>query len=56
MTPYLFSGLRQSVRYRSAVDGDVSGTHLGEAVSGGHLMSFSGPDALLTFVSAVKTR
>lgn len=45
----LFSGIRQSVRYRSAVDDDVRGTHLGEGedVSDGHLTSFSGADAVL---------
>lgn len=56
-TLYLFSGIRQSVRYRSAVDGDVSGTYLGVAVvSDGHLMSFSGADTTLAFVSAANIR
>lgn len=57
-TLYLFSGIRQSVRYMSAVDGDVSGTHLGvgEVASDGRLMSFSGVAAALAFVSAAKIR
>ena len=53
---YLFSGTRQSVGYSSAVDCDVSGTHLGvgEVVSDGLLMRFSGADAALASVLAAK--
>lgn len=57
-TLYLISGIRQSVRHRSAVGGDVRGTHLGvgDVVSDVHLMSFSGAKAALAFVSAAKVR
>lgn len=53
-TPYLFSGIRQSVRHRSAADDEGSVTHLGvgEVETDGHLRSFSGAEAALTSVSA----
>lgn len=56
-TLYPFSGIRHSVRYRSAVD-DVCGTHpgVGEFVPDRHLISFSGADAARAFVSAAKRR
>lgn len=56
-TLYPFSGIRHSVRYRSAVD-DVCGTHpgVGKFVPDGHLISFSGADVALAFVSAAKKR
>lgn len=53
-TLYLFSGIRQRVRYTSAVDDDVGGERL--VVSDMHLMSFSGVNVALALVSAAKTR
>ena len=46
------------MRYRSAVDDDVRGTHLGEGedVSDGHLTSFSEADAVLRSDAAAKMR
>lgn len=43
------------MRYRSAVDDDVRGTHLGkgEDVSDGYLTSFSGADGVLRSDAAV---
>lgn len=45
------------MRHRSVVDGDVGGTHLcvGEVVSDGHFMSFSGADPAPACVSAAET-
>lgn len=55
---YLFSGIRQSVWCRSAVDGDLSGAHLAveEGISDQYLMSFSGAEAVPDSDLAVKTR
>lgn len=53
-TLYLFSGVMQSDRHRSPVDGDVRGGLLceGEVVSEGCLTSCSGSNAALASVSA----
>lgn len=53
-TPYLFSGIRQRVRYTSAVDDDVGGARL--VVSDMHLVNCSGINIALALVSAAKTR